>query len=66
MGKLPENLNLLVEYLKGYLDRMDGIKIAVVMDTPQITSTILLGRKMKQLHIRPFTTRDAAMSWIAI
>ena len=61
-----KNLNILVEYLKGNLDRMGNMKIAMVMDTPQVTNTILMGRKMKQLQIRPFTTMDAAMSWIIL
>jgi len=61
-----KNLNILVEYLKGYLDRMVGMKIAIVMDTPQVTNTIMMDRKMKQLQIRPFSTRTAAMNWITL
>ena len=61
-----KNLNLLVEYLTGYISRMEGLKIAIVMDTHMVCNTIIIDRKIKQLQIRPFATRDAAMSWIKL
>ena len=61
-----KNLNLLVEYLMGYLDRMAGMKIAIVMDTPQVTNTIIMGHKIKQLQIRPFSTREGALRWVTL
>ena len=61
-----KNLNRLVEYLKEYTHRLKGMKMAVVRDTHLVCNTILLDRKIKQLQIRPFTTRDAAMGWIVL
>lgn len=58
------NMNILVDYLKGYIERMDDMKIAVVMDSPHVTNTIMLGQKMKHMQIRPFTTRKAAIEWV--
>jgi len=58
------NLNIMVEYLKEYLDRIKGMKIAIVMDTPKVTNTIIMSQKMKHLHIRPFSTEAAALAWI--
>jgi len=60
------NLNNLVEYFTGNLDRLRDLKIAVVMDTPMVTSTIILGQRLKQLQIKPFTTEKAALEWIRI
>jgi len=59
-----KNLNILVEYLKGKMDRLENMKIAMVMNTPHVTNTIMIDRKMKHLQIRPFATRDAAIMWI--
>jgi len=58
------NLNIMVEYLKGYLDRIRGLKVAIVMDTPKVTNTIIMNQKMKNMHIRPFSTEAAALEWI--
>jgi len=60
------NMNILIDYLKGYIDRMNDMKIAVVMDSPHVTNTIMLGQKMKHMQIRPFTTRKAAIAWINV
>lgn len=58
------NFNVMVEYLKEYLDQIKGMRVAFVMDTPLVTSTIIMNQKMKNIHIRPFTTEDAALNWI--
>jgi len=58
------NLNVMVEFLKGYMDRLKDLKIAVVMDTPMVTNTIIVGRQVKSLQIKPFSTVDAALQWI--
>ena len=59
-----KNLNELVDFLKNHLGRISGMKLAIVMDTPHVTRTIMMDQKMKSLHIRPFTTRKAALDWI--
>ena len=61
-----KNLNILVKYLEGNLDRMKGMKVATVMDTPFVTIAMMLDRKIKQIQIRPFTTMKAAMHWITL
>jgi hypothetical protein len=61
-----QNMNILVDYLKGYIERMNDLKIAVVMDSPHVTNTIMLGQKMKHMQMRPFTTRQAAVDWIHV
>jgi hypothetical protein len=58
------NLNIMVEYLKEYLDRIRGLKVAIVMDTPKVTNTIIMNQKMKNMHIRPFSSEAAALEWI--
>jgi len=58
------NLNVLVEFLKGYLDQLKDLKIAIVMDTPMVTNTIIVGQRVKSLQIKPFSTVEAAMKWI--
>ena len=58
------NMNLLMDFFKVHIERMNDMKIAVVMDSPHVTNTIMLGQKMKHLQIRPFTTRKAALDWI--
>jgi len=58
------NLNVLVEFLKGYMDRLKDLKIAIVMDTPMVTNTIIVGQRVKSLQIKPFTTVEAARQWI--
>jgi hypothetical protein len=58
------NFNLMVEYLKDYIDRITGMKVAMVMDTPLVTSTIIMNQKMKNMHIRPFASEAAALDWI--
>jgi len=59
-----QNLNVMVDFLKDYLDQLKDLKIAIVMDTPMVTNTIIMGQKMKSLQISPFSTVDAAMQWI--
>jgi hypothetical protein len=58
------NLNVLVEYLKCHLDRLKDLKIAIVMDTPLVTNTIIMGQRMKHLQIKPFATEEAALEWV--
>lgn len=60
------NMNILIDYLKGYIERTNDLKIAVVMDSPHVTNTIMLSQKMKHMQIRPFTTRKAAVDWINV
>jgi len=59
-----DNLNIMVEFLKHHLDRISGMKVAFVMDTPKVTNTIIMNQKMKNMHIRPFATEEAALHWI--
>ena len=61
-----ENFNILLQFLKENLHRMEGMKIALVMDTPKVTNTIMMDRKMKNLQIRPFSTKEAALNWITL
>ncbi|MEN8228404.1 MAG: hypothetical protein ABFS38_09645 [Bacteroidota bacterium] len=61
-----ENLNILAEYLMENLDRLEHVKVATVIDTPLVTTAIMLDRMFKQVQIRPFTTMAAAMRWIAL
>jgi len=61
-----ENLNVMVEYLSGYLDRLKDLRIAIVMDTPMVCNTIIIGQKMKSLQIKPFSTEKAAIEWVRI
>lgn len=58
------NLNVLVEFLKDYLDQLKDLRIAVVMNTPMVTNTIIMGQRVKSLQIKPFSTVEAAMQWI--
>ena len=58
------NLNVLVEFLKGKLDQLENLKIAIVMNTPMVTNTIIVGQRVKSLQIKPFSTAEAAMQWI--
>ena len=58
------NLNLLIEFLKGHLDQLKDLKIAIVMDTPMVTNTIIVSQQLKSLQIKPFSTAEAAMNWI--
>lgn len=59
-----KNMNVLMDYLKNHMDRISNMKIAIVMDTPHVTRTIMMDQKMKSLHIRPFASRQAAFDWI--
>lgn len=59
-----KNLNVLVEFLKNSLDQLKDLKIAIVMDTPMVTNTIIVGQQVKSLQIKPFSTVDAALQWI--
>ncbi len=61
-----EHHNSLVEYLIGYVDRIEDMKVAIVMDSPLITNPILMNHKMQKLQIRPFSTMNAAVKWISI
>lgn len=61
-----KNLNLLVEYLSKFLDQLKDLRIAVVMDTPMVTSTIIVGQRMKHLQIKPFATEQAALKWVGV
>jgi hypothetical protein len=60
------NLNTMVEYLKDYLEHLKDLKIAVVMDTPLVTNTIILGQRMEHLQIKPFSSVEAAFQWIEL
>jgi len=60
------NLNVLVEFLKGYLDQLKDLKIAIVMNTPMVTNTIIMSQRLKSLQIKPFSTIEAAMEWIEV
>ena len=58
------NLNVMIEFLKNHLDQLKDLKIAIVMNTPLVTNTIIMSQKVKSLQIKPFTTIDAAIIWI--
>ena len=58
------NLNELVDYLKEHLGQLKEFKIGVVMDTPLVTHTIIMSTKASPLQIRPFSSTEAALSWI--
>ena len=58
------NLNVMVEFLKAHLDQLKNLKIAMVMNTPMVTTTIILSQKVKSLQIKPFSTVEAALYWI--
>ena len=58
------NLNVMVEFLKDHVDQLKDLKIAMVMNTPLVTNTIIVSQKVKSLQIKPFSSMDAAMSWI--
>ena len=58
---------IVTDFLDATLHHEDkNLNIAIVMDTPQVTNTIMMARKMIQLQIRPFSTREAAMNWIIL
>jgi hypothetical protein len=58
------NLNVMVEFLRAYVDRLKNLKIAVVENTPLVTNTIIVSQRVKSLQIKPFSTVEAAMNWI--
>lgn len=58
------NLNILIEFLKDYLDQLKDMKIAIVMNTPMVTSTIILSQPVKSLQVKPFSSVEAALQWI--
>ena len=58
------NMNVMVEFLKEHLDKLKDLRIAMVMDTPLVTNTIIMGERMKSLQIKPFSTEEAALQWI--
>ena len=59
-----KNMILLVDYLTGNIDRFEGLKFAFVLDTHHVCNIMIIDRMIKQLQIRPFTTKAAAMIWI--
>jgi len=62
--KDERNMNVMVEFLKDYLDQLKDMKIAVVMNTPLVTNTIIVGQRVISMQIKPFPTVEAAMHWI--
>ena len=62
--KEDRNQNDLVDFLKTHIDKIRDLKIAIVMDTPMVTNTIILANRMKSLQIKPFSTEEAAMEWL--
>ncbi len=56
----------MVEYLREQLERLKDLKIAYLMDTPQVTQVILLHHQLHPLQIRPFATLKGALEWIRI
>ena len=60
------NLNVLVDFLKGHLEKLKDLKIAIVMDTPMVTNTLIVGQRVKFLQIKPFSTEEAALKWIIV
>jgi hypothetical protein len=64
MKKEDANLNVMVEFLKNHMDQLKDLKIAMVMNTPLVTNTIIVSQKVKSLQIKPFATIDAALRWI--
>jgi hypothetical protein len=58
------NLNELIDYLREHMDQLKDLRIGVVMDTPLVTHTIIMSAKISPMQIRPFSTTEAALSWI--
>jgi hypothetical protein len=56
----------MVMLVRGKLDQMPDLKIAFLMDTPQVTQIILMDHMIQQLQIRPFATMKGALDWIKI
>jgi len=56
----------MVRFVQGKLDRLANLKVAFLMDTPQVTQIILMDHMIKQLQIRPFATMKGALDWINI
>jgi len=61
-----ENPDILLDFFSGHLGDLNGLKIAFVMDSPLVTSIILLGQRLRTLRISPFTTEKGAMEWILL
>lgn len=61
-----ENLSILLEYFRGYVDYLKDVKIAFVIDNPMVTSVIILAQRLKLLQFKPFATEKAAMEWLLI
>jgi len=61
-----ENLDILLEFFKGHLGHLNGLKIAFVMDSPMVTSIIILAQRLRTLRINPFTTEKGALEWILL
>lgn len=66
MHHKQDNLRTLVNYLNENKIHMMDMKIAIVIDTPQVSNTMMIGQQVKRLQIRPFSTRKAAIDWISI
>ena len=58
------NLNELIDYLQGHMSKLKDLRIGVVMDTPLVTHTIIMGAKIDPMQIKPFSSTEAALSWI--
>lgn len=61
-----KDLNSLAEYLTGHINRIEDMKLAVIIDTPLVIHPILMNHRLRKLQIRPFSTMDAAIKWISI
>ncbi len=59
-----ESFSTLINYLKKN-DNLKRLKLAVICDTPGTTVFPMLGElRVKELNIKPFSTEEAAISWI--
>lgn len=61
-----DNLSILTEFLKAYRDRLEDMKVAMVLDHPMVTYAIMLDRILSYVELRPFATRQGAVNWIII
>ena len=64
MKEEASNLNIMVEFFQSHMDQLKNLRIAVVMNTPMVTNTIIVSQKVRSLQIKPFSTVEAAISWI--
>ena len=59
-----DSFKILISFLKQQ-KHLSRIKLAVVCDKPETIVFPALGeRKEPELHIKPFSTMDAAVSWV--